>query len=249
MLLFFNSLKQSKMKLAKFFFLASAAMLSAVYSFGQTADEIISKSIDAVGGKDLISKINSMYTEATAQIMGNDAPVVTTILNGKGFRSETDFNGSKIIQAFNEKNGWSINPMAGSNTAQALPDEQYKAAKDQMYIGGELFNYAGNGGKAELLGKEGNLYKIKITGGDSSSVTYFIDPATYLIAKAVKEGEMMGQPVEITISFSDYQKTDFGYVIPHKIDTDMGGNFSFSATINKVEINKEIDPKIFEMPQ
>ena len=59
----------------------------------------------------------------------------------------------------------------------------------------------------------------------------------------------MGQPVEITISFSDYQKTDFGYVIPHKIDTDMGGNFSFSATVNKVEINKEIDPEIFDMPK
>ena len=237
------------MKLAKFFFLAAATMLSAIYSFGQTADEIINKSIEAVGGKDLISKINSIYTESTAQMMGNDVPVTTTVLNGKGFRSETDFNGSKIIQAFNEKGGWSINPMAGGSTAQALPDEQYKAAKGQMYIGGELFNYAANGGKAELLGKEGDMYKIKVTAADSSSVTYFIDPATYLITKAVKEGDMMGQPVVITISFSDYQKTDFGYVIPHKIDTDMGGNFSFSATVNKIEINKEIDPKIFEMPQ
>jgi len=60
---------------------------------------------------------------------------------------------------------------------------------------------------------------------------------------------MMGQPVEITISFSDYQKTDFGYVVARKIDTDMGGNFSFSATVTKVEINKEVDPKIFEMPK
>lgn len=237
------------MKLAKNFLLASGMMLSAVYSFSQTADEIISKSIDAVGGKDIISKINSIYTESTAQIMGNDAPVTTTILNGKGFKSETEFNGSKIIQALNEKGGWMINPMAGGSTAQALADEQYKASKDQIYVGGELFNYADNGGSAELLGKDGDLYKIKITAKDSLTTTYFIDPVTYLVAKAVKKGEMMGQRVEITISFSDYQKTDFGYVIAHKIDTDMGGNFSFSTTVNKVEINKEIDPKIFDMPQ
>src|SRR6185312_9841763 len=203
-MLVFNSLKTIKMKLGKIFLLSSGMMLSAAYSFSQTADEIISKSIDAVGGKDIISKINSIYMEGTAQIMGNDAPVTTTILNGKGFRSETEFNGSKIIQAFNEKGGWMINPMAGGSTAQALPDEQYKASKGQMYVGGELFNYANNGGRAELLGKDGDLYKIKITGKDSSATTYFIDPATYLVAKVVKEGDMQGQKVEITISFSDY---------------------------------------------
>ena len=237
------------MKLIKLFLIGSATLLTTVSSFGQSADEIINKSIEAVGGKDKISKIKSIYTESTAQIMGNDAPVAVTILNGKGFKSETVFNGSKIIQALNDKGGWMINPMAGSTTAQALPEEQYKAAREQIYVGGELFNYSLNGGKAEYLGKDSNLYKIKIISKDSSFTTYFIDPATYYLKKAVKQGDMMGQPVEITISFSDYQKTDFGYVLARKIDTDMGGNFSFSATVNKVEINKEIDPKIFEMPQ
>jgi len=244
--MFLNNLT---MKLPKLFLIGAATLLTTVFSFGQTADEIINKSIEAIGGKDKISKIKSIYTESTAQIMGNSAPVTVTILNGKGFKSETDFNGSKIIQALNDKGGWMINPMAGSSTAQALPDDQYKAAKEQIYVGGAFLNYSLSGGKAEFLGKEGDLYKIKIVSSDSSFTTYYIDPTTYYLTKAVKQGDMMGQPVEITISFSDYQKTDFGFVVARKIDTDMGGNFSFSATVNKVEINKEVDPKIFEMPK
>jgi hypothetical protein len=59
---------------------------------------------------------------------------------------------------------------------------------------------------------------------------------------------MNGQEIEMTINFSDYKKTDFGFVVPHTIQTDMG-NFQLSATITKVVVNKDVDPKIFDMPK
>ena len=58
----------------------------------------------------------------------------------------------------------------------------------------------------------------------------------------------MGQTVEVVTTFSDPKKTDFGIVLPYSRAIDLGG-FALSSKVNKVEINKEIDPKIFEQPK
>ena len=236
------------MKLLKLGLLASATLLCGINSFAQTADEIIAKHIEAIGGKDKIAAIKSIHMETSSQIMGNDAPGNVTILNGKGFKSETEFNGSKMIQCYTDKGGWATNPMGG-NTPEAMPDQQYKAGKAQLQVGGELFDYAAKGSKVELQGKDGNLYKIKLTTKDSTESTYFIDAATYYITKLTRTGEVMGQQVEIAISFSDYKKTDYGYTIPYSTQLDFGSMFSMTMATKKVEINPPVDPKIFEMPK
>lgn len=214
----------------------------------QTADDIIAKHLDAMGGKDKISLIKSLYTEGTVQVMGNDNPTTTTILNGKGFRNESDFNGQKFIQVFTDKGGWMVNPMMGGPEAQPLPDDAFKAGKGQIYIGGPFYDYVAKGTKVELLGKDGNAYKMKVTTSDNVEATYYVDASTYYITKLVRKGNMQGQEIVVTINFSDYQKTDFGFVVPHTIATDMG-NFQLSASISKVVVNKDVDPKIFDMPK
>jgi hypothetical protein len=98
----------------------------------------------------------------------------------------------------------------------------------------------------ELLGKDGNDYKIKVTAGTNESI-YYVDGTTYYVTKITSKGEMMGQPADITMTFSDYKKTDFGIVIPYTRSADFG-QFALSYKTTKVEVNKEIDPKIFDKP-
>jgi hypothetical protein len=241
------------MRNLKFYLLSIVTAFAAFTAGAQTADDIISKSINAVGGKDVISKLNSIYIESTMSVMGNDAPNNITILNGKGYRSETEFNGQKIITAVTDKGGWAINPMAGSNDATALPADQLKTYKDQLYVGGALINnYAANGYKAELQGQEKvgavSAYKIKLTGKDSTETIYYVDATTYYPIKVVRHGNAMGQDVDIVTTMSNYKKTDMGFVAPYSVDIDFGGQFQLSSTIKKIDINKPVDPKIFDMP-
>lgn len=56
----------------------------------------------------------------------------------------------------------------------------------------------------------------------------------------------MGQPIEIVPTFSDYKKTNFGIFLLYFKNTDIG-NFTLASKVTKVEISKEIDPKIFEI--
>src|ERR1700753_3248703 len=114
------------MKITKFYFLLLTAISLGFTVKAQTADDIIGKYINAVGGKDKIGQIKSLYTEATVNVMGSDNPATVTVLVGKGYRSEAEINGSKIVQCYTDKGGWSINPFAGSSDPAPMPDEQYQ---------------------------------------------------------------------------------------------------------------------------
>ena len=229
--------------------LAVIAIFSFSFINAQSADDIINKYIDAIGGKDSLAKVSSLHMQTTVQVMGNDNPGETTVLNGRGYRSESEFNGQKFIQAYNSNGGWSINPMAGGS-AEAMQDAQYKSGKDNVYVGGSLYNYAVNhAGKAELGGKEGNDYKIVYTSADSVVTTFYIDANSYLITKMIRSGEMQGQQVDITFMLSDYKKVDGGILLPFTLNLDFGGNFSMTSSVKTVDVNKPVDPGIFEMPK
>ena len=214
----------------------------------QTAEEIVAKNLDAIGGKTLLNSIKSVVIESSIDVMGNEAASTTYILNGKGFRSETDFQGSKIIQCITDKGGWGINPLAGQNTATAMPDDAVKQAQGQIYIGGPLMVYSDNGGKIELLGKDTADYKIHLTNSNGTDATFYINMKTYLIDMVVAKLSQGGQEAETTVHFSDYRKTDNGPVMAFTQSRELP-QFTLTVNIKKVDVNKDIDPAMFEMPK
>ena len=237
------------MSALKPFLFAATMLLGVLAAKAQTAEEIVAKHIAAIGGKEKISQMKSVYMENTMEVMGNEAPSTITILDGKGFKNETDFNGQKIVSCITDKAGWSINPMAGQTTATAMTPDQVKAGQDQLYIGGPLFNYAEKGNKLELAGKESlngvDAIKVKVTNKDNMESTYFIDPSTYYILKEIRKQTVSGQEMEVTRLFSNYQKTDYGYVMPFTTEMQMP-QFTLKFTTEKVEFNKPVDESIFK---
>lgn len=230
-----------------FVMLSCASLVSA-----QTADEVIARYVRAIGGKELLSKITTVYTEIKLNVMGNETIQKATMLNGKGFRQEMDMMGSNIVTCITDKGGWMINPFMGSTSATDMPEAQYKSSKDQMYLGGVFVNYAENGYKAESAGNEAvgniNAVKVKLTAPDNTSAVYFFDPETGYLVKSVQQVDMQGQQADNVMTFSDYKQVE-GYSLPYSLNMNIGGQFELTGTVTKVELNKPVDPAIFAKPQ
>lgn len=237
------------MKLVKRCLLSLSLATLAFAVQAQSPEEIFAKHIDAIGGKEKLSAITSVKMTNTNLVMGNEAPATVVILNGKGFRSEAEVMGSKMIQVFTDKGGWMVNPMMGASDPQEIPAEQAKMGQSQIYVV-PLLNYPANGSKAEYLGQEKlgsvNAYKVKLTDQNNEATTYYFDPATYYLVQTVRSAEMMGQKVEVTTSFADFKKTDYGWVVPQTMEINMG-QFAITSKLKNIEVNTPVDAAIFEM--
>ncbi|MEP7144454.1 MAG: hypothetical protein ABI707_16330 [Ferruginibacter sp.] len=240
------------MKISNLVLLTSIAAVGFINASAQTPDEIINKWTAAMGGKDKLATIKTIYTEDELSIMNNPAPHKSYLVNGKGFKSETDFNGQLIIDCYTVDSGWSINPFTGMITATNMPASQVKVGQLQLDPAGPLYNYAAKGIKIELLGKENvneaASYKLKLTTSAGVEINYFIDSVTYYIVKEVTKMNADGHDIEITKLNSDFRKTSDGFVMPFTQELSYPG-LALTITCKKVEFNKEIDPGIFEKPK
>jgi hypothetical protein len=234
------------------------AMLSAIMFLGfvnlraQTADDVINKWVNAMGGKEKLASIKTVYTENEISVMNNPASGKTYTVTGKGYKSVIDFGGQNVIDCYILNGGWSMNPLAGQPTPVNMPASQVKLGQLSLDPQGPLFNYAAKGSKAELIGKEdlkgAQVYKIKLTTASGLDVLFYISDSSYYIQKNVAKMNADGQDIDIITSFSDYRKTAEGFIMPYSSDLELPG-LSIAFTNKKIEVNKDIDPTIFDMPK
>lgn len=242
------------MKTLKNLLAVTVILFTSFTTTAQTADEIINKYFENIGGKDKLSKINSFKMNMVTNYNGMEIPV--EIFNDKSGKMYVKiiFQGKEITQiAFDGKTGWSTNFM--TMKAEKLDSETTENMLTQVKdFPDPFYNYKEKGFKVELLGKETKegteCFKIKLTKTpitvagkkEESVVFYYFDTENYvpiMTETEVKEGPAKGQIS--TSTMGDYQEVE-GIFFPFTMN--QGGQ---AMTVKTIVINPTVDEKVFEM--
>ncbi len=235
------------MKRLKLGLLAVVAVVLASNVGAQTVDEIVTKHLEAVGGKENWKKINSLKMEASLSVQGMDIPITIYQVHNKASKQEFTVNNSTGYQIITKDSGWNYNPMMGQSKPEPMTGEELKQGQDDLDIQGSMLDYKEKGHKIELLGKDSvdgkQCHKLKITLKSGNSSVAYIDPQTWYVIRTISKRIVNGQETEAISNMSNYQKLPEGIVLPFTFENNQT---PAPITFTKVEVNPKIEDSVFK---
>ncbi len=242
-------------------FTAAILLAGITTSVAQTADEIVQKHIEAIGGKKKWRKVNSIKTTGTFTSDGAEVLFTTIKLDNEGIYKEFTYATTKktAYEALTQKIGWRFIPVVGIRSrSEMFPETMVKKNQYTLDLQGPLIDYKSKGNKIEYVGKEVykkrsadtgiTCYKIRVTYNGGHSAIFYIDTVNYYHIRTTYEAIEHHQPLivngkrveEQAASYSDFKMLPEGIVVPMTFSEGIG-----VQKINTVEINVDVDKKIF----
>ena len=226
--------------------LFSFLLTATIFASAQTVDEIISKHLDAIGGVDAWRKVTSIRQEGNMMVQGAEVKVVRTVLHNKGSRQDISLAGMNGYSIMTPVAGWNFMPFQGQMQPEPLTEEDIKEGQPDLDAQDELIDYKEKGSSVELVGKDDvegtECFKLILTFKSGKAETLFIDPKSFYVIRQVAKQKANGQEMEVTTSFSNYQKLPEGIVVAMSMTLPFG-----ELNMTKVEVNKPVDESIFTL--
>jgi outer membrane lipoprotein-sorting protein len=217
-----------------------------------TADQIVQKHVEAIGGVAKLNAIQTLVVTGKASILGQvDAPLIIQVRRPNRMRLEITYQGKKVVQAFDGTVAWTINPLVDSEAKQSSDDDTRAAQESSDFIGGNLVDYKTKGNTLELVDKEEiegiAVYKLRIT-KKSGSVEYdYLDAKSFLPVKTEGKRTQFGQQVLYESKISDYRPVE-GVLMPFSMKQMVNGRLAMEITIEKMDANVPLNEAVFKMP-
>ena len=215
----------------------------------QTLDEVLAKHAAAHGGLEKWRAVSSMIITGTQVIFSESHPFLYEFRRPDLSRFEQTMLGQKMTIAHDGKVTWWVHPIMEIVKPTAVPEADAVLARHAAEFESPLVDAAAKGNKVELLGKDEvdgqPALKLKVTRKDGSEETWYLDPSTHLELARFDRTLDLPDGKDRWTYFSDFRPVD-GLVIAHRQDQEFFIRH-LSFTVEKVQINPEIDPARFKM--
>jgi len=221
-------------------------------TYGQTAEELVNKNIEAKGGIEKIKAIKSMHM--TGKLKGGGFTGATGQDNVRPnlVRETLSLQGMTSVQAYDGAHGWQIQPFGGHKDPELMGEDELRDLLFDADFDGPLVDYKEKGNTVEYLGHDvvdgDDALRLKVTQKDGDIIYYYLDPDTYLeIRKEIQES-IRGSVRETVIDLGSY-KPVAGVMFPFSISQGAKSNpGEQTTTIEKLEVNIPIEAGEFALP-
>ena len=225
--------------------------IAAVPAKAQDLEDVLKDHFDAIGQKH-VKKVETLTSIGKINQSGLEIPFKQITARPSNFRVEGTFQGLTFVQVFNGKEGWVVNPFAGSTDAQPIPEDQLKGLELQADMDGMLYNWKDKG-HTVVLGANQDVegtacFTVELTTKEGDKYVFFIDAESYLLIKTHTKTTMNGQEAESDTYFSNYMEVE-GMVLPGKIENRYNNVTGEVIVIDKYEVNLPYESKLFEKPE
>lgn len=224
----------------------------------QTADEILEKSIAAMGGRAAMEKIKTRVMTGTIALRTPVGEVSGTIevTNAAPNKARTLINVDltslgagpmKVDQRFDGASGYVLDSLQGD---RPISGDQLASMKANAFPH-VFLAYKALGMSAKLAGKEQvgtrDAFVVLMEPSEGPATRQFIDAETYLPLRSTTKLSLpqVGE-LEQSADVSDYRAVD-GVKLPFKVDVSSAVQ-SFTITLSKIEQNVPVDDKLFVKP-
>ncbi len=238
----------------RWLFLAVAVLCLSAFAFSQTADELVSKNIEAKGGLDKIKAVKTLRITGRAE--QSDNPPLGVVIEHERpdeIRQDISIAGMTMVQAYDGKEGWMIQPFGGKKDPQLMGEDDLRDLTIDADIDGPLVDYKAKGNTVEYLGHSmvdgDDALRLKVTLKNGDVLYYDLDPDSYLEIRREAQEFIRGSVKESVMEYGSYKAVDgvmypFSMAIWPKNDPTQ----TLTVTIDKVEVNVPLAESQFAVP-
>lgn len=191
-----------------------------------SASELVGRNLAARGGPEAMAAIRSLNFQGKYIGPGDfQLTFHETRMRHPGgdlMRDDLAIQGLTIVQAYDGRSAWKINPFQGRKDAERMSADEGRAQADAALIDGVLLASRSDGSTVSYLGREefdGTLgYKLQVRQRDGDQYDFLLDPDSFLEIRATETRQIRGAASISEYEYGDYEKVG-GVYYPMAIDS------------------------------
>lgn len=230
---------------------AAPAVLSAAALSAQSADAILARHAQAMGGLEKLHAVRSMRLKGTMAVgQGVVLPLVMEVARPNKHRMEIRSGGEVFLLVFDGSKGWQTDPASGN--LRPMTEAERRDAADSTFDG-DLIEPQARGARAELLGRQlldgRETFRIRLVEKDGTQSLHWVDSDLFLELKREKDIDTPEGRKAQVMRFSDFRLLE-GVPTPFRLE--VGVKFSTKVQIIQIEeaqVNPTIPDSDFTAPR